>query len=54
LGHNADPAVRSAWLRDRFLTELVDWSLNQVVVRSGGRPAQRHTYSRQFDGFPHQ
>ena len=34
---NADPAVRSAWLHDRFLSELVDWSLNQVVVRSGGR-----------------
>src|SRR4051812_42657881 len=34
---NADPEVRSAWLHDRFLPELVDWSLNQVVVRSGGR-----------------
>src|SRR5689334_23588085 len=34
---NADPAVLSAWLRDRFLAEWVEWSLNQVVVRSGGR-----------------
>jgi glyoxylase-like metal-dependent hydrolase (beta-lactamase superfamily II) len=34
---NADPAARSAWLHDRFLSQLIDWSLNQVVVRSGGR-----------------
>jgi glyoxylase-like metal-dependent hydrolase (beta-lactamase superfamily II) len=34
---NADPAARSAWLHDRFLAELVDWSLNQVVVRSGSQ-----------------
>ena len=34
---NADPAVLSAWLRDRFLPEWIEWSLNQVVVRSGGR-----------------
>jgi glyoxylase-like metal-dependent hydrolase (beta-lactamase superfamily II) len=34
---NADPADRSAWLRDRFLSEWIDWSLNQVVVRSGDR-----------------
>jgi len=34
---NADPAVLSAWLHDRFLPEWVEWSLNQVVVRSGGR-----------------
>jgi hypothetical protein len=34
---NADPAVRSAWLHDRFLPELIPWSLNQVVVRGGGR-----------------
>ena len=34
---NADPAVLSAWLHDRFLQEWVEWSLNQVVVRSGGR-----------------
>src|SRR6184192_2851916 len=32
LGHNADPAVRAAWLKDMF-----DWALNAVVVRSGGR-----------------
>lgn len=34
---NAEPAVRSAWLHDRFLREWVDWSVNQVVLRSGGR-----------------
>ena len=34
---NADPAVLSAWLHDRFLPEWIEWSLNQVVVRSGGR-----------------
>jgi glyoxylase-like metal-dependent hydrolase (beta-lactamase superfamily II) len=34
---NADPAVLSAWLHDRFLPEWVEWSLNQVVVRSGDR-----------------
>jgi glyoxylase-like metal-dependent hydrolase (beta-lactamase superfamily II) len=34
---NADPAVLSAWLRDRFLPEWIEWSLNQIVVRSGGR-----------------
>src|SRR5690349_42473 len=34
---NAHPAVLSAWLRDRFLSELIDWSLNQVVLRSGRR-----------------
>jgi glyoxylase-like metal-dependent hydrolase (beta-lactamase superfamily II) len=37
MASNADPAVRSAWLHDRFLPDVVDWSLNQVVVRSRGR-----------------
>jgi glyoxylase-like metal-dependent hydrolase (beta-lactamase superfamily II) len=38
LGHNADPAVRAAWLDDMFLPpEVFDWALNVVVVRSGGR-----------------
>src|SRR3546814_12326366 len=38
LGHNADPAVRAAWLNDMFLpTDVLDWALNVVVVRSGGR-----------------
>ncbi|PDS75161.1 MBL fold metallo-hydrolase [Rhizobium sp. L43] len=38
LGHNADPALRSAWLDYNFLpTETLDWGLNVVVVRSGGR-----------------
>src|SRR5215813_14799875 len=38
LGHNADPAVRAAWLNDMFLpTDALEWALNVVVVRSGGR-----------------
>ena len=38
LGHNADPAVRSAWLEDMFLPpDMLEWALNVVVVRSGGR-----------------
>src|SRR4051794_4460377 len=38
LGHNADPAVRAAWMHDMFLPpDAFDWPLNAVVVRSGGR-----------------
>jgi glyoxylase-like metal-dependent hydrolase (beta-lactamase superfamily II) len=38
LGHNADPAVRAAWLKDMFLPpDMLEWALNAVVVRSGGR-----------------
>src|SRR5262245_8544994 len=38
LGHNADPAVRGAWLEDKFLPpDYIEWALNVVVVRSGGR-----------------
>ena len=38
LGHNADPAIRAAWLEDMFLPpDVFDWALNVVVVRSGGR-----------------
>ena len=38
LGHNADPAVRSAWLVDNFQRpDELQWALNVVVVRSGGR-----------------
>jgi glyoxylase-like metal-dependent hydrolase (beta-lactamase superfamily II) len=38
LGHNADPAVRTAWLENMFLSpEVFDWALNAVVVRSAGR-----------------
>ena len=36
LGHNADPAIRAAWLNDMFLPpDAFDWALNVVVVRSG-------------------
>jgi glyoxylase-like metal-dependent hydrolase (beta-lactamase superfamily II) len=35
---NADPAIRAAWLDDMFLPrDVLDWALNVVVVRSGGR-----------------
>ena len=38
LGHNADPAVRAAWLEDLFLPpDVLEWALNVVVVRSSGR-----------------
>ncbi len=38
LGHNIDPNVRAAWLKDMFLPpEAFDWALNAVMVRSGGR-----------------
>jgi len=38
LGHNADPTVRAAWLKDMFQpSEELDWALNAVVVKSGGR-----------------
>ena len=38
LGHNADAAIRAAWLNDMFLPpDAFDWALNVVVVRSGGR-----------------
>src|SRR5262245_13742371 len=38
LGHNVDPAVRTAWLNDMFLPpDVLEWALNVVVVRSGSR-----------------
>ncbi len=38
LGHNADAAVRAAWLEDKFLPpDVLEWALNVVLVRSGGR-----------------
>ena len=38
VAHNADPAVRAAWLEHMFLPpDAFDWALNVVVVRSGGR-----------------
>jgi glyoxylase-like metal-dependent hydrolase (beta-lactamase superfamily II) len=38
LAHNVDAAIREAWLEDEFLSpEMLDWPLNVVVVRSGGR-----------------
>src|SRR5215510_9412617 len=38
LAHNADPAVRAAWLKNMFLPpDVLEWALNVVVVRSGDR-----------------
>jgi glyoxylase-like metal-dependent hydrolase (beta-lactamase superfamily II) len=38
LAHNADPVVRAAWLEDMFQPpDMLEWALNVVVVRSGGR-----------------
>src|SRR5215475_7473483 len=38
LGHNADPAVRAAWLEEMFLPpDMLEWALNVVVVRRGDR-----------------
>src|SRR5215467_10969775 len=38
LGHNVDPAARAAWLEDMFLPpDVLEWALNAVVVRTGGR-----------------
>jgi glyoxylase-like metal-dependent hydrolase (beta-lactamase superfamily II) len=38
LGHNADPTVRAAWLKDMFLPpDALDWALNVVVVRRGSQ-----------------
>ncbi|HVY42877.1 MAG TPA: MBL fold metallo-hydrolase [Hyphomicrobiaceae bacterium] len=38
LAHNADPAVRAAWLDDMFLPrDAFDWALNAVLVRSGSQ-----------------
>jgi glyoxylase-like metal-dependent hydrolase (beta-lactamase superfamily II) len=38
LAHNADPAVRAAWLDDMFLPrDAFDWALNVLVVRSSGQ-----------------
>src|SRR5690242_20557185 len=35
---NVDATVRAAWLDDMFLPpDMLDWPLNVVVVRSGGR-----------------
>jgi glyoxylase-like metal-dependent hydrolase (beta-lactamase superfamily II) len=38
LAHNADPAVRTAWLDHMFLPrDAFDWALNAVLVRSGSQ-----------------
>ena len=38
LAHNAEPAVRAAWLKENFLPpDAFDWALNVVVVKSGNR-----------------
>jgi len=38
IAYNVDATVRTAWLDDMFLPpDMLDWPLNVVVVRSGGR-----------------
>lgn len=38
LGHNADPAVRTAWFEEKFLpSDELEWALNVIVVNSGDR-----------------
>ena len=38
LGHNAEPAARTAWLDHMFLPQdAFDWALNVVLVRSGSK-----------------
>src|SRR5262245_63793014 len=38
LAHNADPAVRAAWMEDKFLPpDAFGWALNAVAVRSADR-----------------
>jgi len=38
IAYNVDATVRTAWLDDMFLApDMLDWPLNVVVVRSGGR-----------------
>ncbi|MGB9065347.1 MAG: MBL fold metallo-hydrolase [Pseudolabrys sp.] len=38
IAHNIEPAVRTALLEHEFLSpEMLEWPLNVVVVRSGGR-----------------
>ncbi|WP_409290112.1 MBL fold metallo-hydrolase [Pseudomonas sp. KCJK8927] len=37
LGTNIEPEERDAALRGHFLPDIVDWGLNVIVVRSGGR-----------------
>jgi glyoxylase-like metal-dependent hydrolase (beta-lactamase superfamily II) len=38
IAYNVDATVRTAWLEDMFLpSDMLDWPLNVVVVRSGGQ-----------------
>src|ERR1700746_1754927 len=38
LAHNAEPAIRAAWLEDMFLPpDVIEWALNVVVVHSSSR-----------------
>ena len=54
LGHNADPAVRTAWLKDQFLPpDELPWALNEVVVRSGGRTILIDSgFGEEYPGVP--
>src|SRR5258707_7888309 len=52
LGHNADPAVRAAWLNDQFVPpDVLEWALNVVLVRSGDRTILRRRWTRVGPGL---
>jgi glyoxylase-like metal-dependent hydrolase (beta-lactamase superfamily II) len=54
LATNAAPAALGGWLEDRFLpADVLDWPLNIVVVRSGGRTILVDSgLGLEFPGFP--
>ena len=51
---NADPADLASWLHDMFQPpDVLDWPLNVVVVRSGGRTVLIDSgLGSEFPGFP--
>jgi len=50
---NADPADLASWLHDSFLPNELDWPLNVVVVRSGGRTVLIDAgLGTEYPGFP--
>src|SRR3546814_7238947 len=54
LATNADPAALAAWLKDMFMpSDVLDWPLNVVVVRGGGRTILIDAgIGLEYPGFP--
>jgi len=54
LAHNVDPAALAAWLDDNFLpSDVPDWALNVVVVRSGEQTVLIDAgVGGEYPGFP--